>query len=511
MLSFIRAVRGTVMRFAQWTRPSEYVCGVPTATWDRLTGSRRAESGGASDSDGEGLRRLENVRDVLRGSTRSGRVLMQGWVQGLRVQKDVLFVDVSDGSCSRVLQVIADPSLHSSNLTFGSAVEVEGRLQASPFPAQPVEIVASSIVVLGTCDPLEYPLKRKHRYSLENTRRYPHLRCRDPAFAALLRLRAVATSATHKFFQDQGYLQIHTPILTSNDCEGAGELFHVQSSHTADSQDARKEFFNSPAYLTVSGQLHLEVMAGAFRKVYTFGPTFRADSSQSRRHLAEFHMVEAEISFTQGLQDVIQEIEGLYCSVVRHILTSCSSDLELLRRCTAPEHKAKLDKLLSIPFKSITYSEAIDILQNSAKAFHFVPDWGKDLQREHELYLATHCGDVPVFVTDWPRELKPFYARQNETDEHSRMTVASVDLLVPDIGEVCGGSLREERESVLQERLNRLGLLDSYQWYLDLRKYGSVPHGGFGLGFERLLQNVLGIPNIRDVIPFPRLYHSCPL
>ncbi|XP_072782870.1 asparaginyl-tRNA synthetase isoform X3 [Taeniopygia guttata] len=359
------------------------------------------------------------VREALGAREAAEAVRVQGWVRSVRSQKEVLFLHINDGSSLESLQVVADPSLEKRDLTFGSAVEVQGKLVKSPHRMQNMELQAETIHVVGPCDIWSFPLKMKERHPLEYVRQFPHLRCRNNTLGALLRIRSEATAGIHSFFQDNGYVHIHTPIITSNDCEGAGELFQIETSREAKESAENTHFFNVPAFLTVSGQLHLEVMAG------------------------------------------------------------------------------------------ISYSEAVEILKQAPQTFTFKPEWGCDLQTEHEKYLVKHCGEVPVFVVNYPYDLKPFYMRDNEDGpEH---TVAAVDLLVPGVGELCGGSLREERLPFLESRLQRLGLTDAYQWYLDLRKFGSVPHGGFGMGFERYLQYILGVDNIKDVIPFPRFSHSCVL
>uniref|UniRef100_A0A9L0IFJ8 asparagine--tRNA ligase n=1 Tax=Equus asinus TaxID=9793 RepID=A0A9L0IFJ8_EQUAS len=379
-----------------------------------------------------------SVRDALGAQNTSGeRVKVQGWIRSVRSQKEVLFLHINDGSSLESLQVVADSSFDSKELAFGSSVEVQGQLVKSPSKRQNVELKAEKIEVVGNCDAKAFPFKYKERHPLEYLRQYPHLRCRTNVLGSILRVRSEATAAIHSFFKDSGFVHIHTPIITSNDCEGAGELFQVEPSSKV--KVPEENFFNVPAFLTVSGQLHLEVMSGAFTQVFTFGPTFRAENSQSRRHLAEFYMVEAEISFVESLQDLMQ--------------------------------------------------------------------WGVDLHTEHEKFLVKHCGNIPVFVVNYPLALKPFYMRDNE--DGPQHTVAAVDLLVPGVGELFGGSLREERYHFLEQRLARSGLTEAYQWYLDLRRFGSVPHGGFGMGFERYLQCILGIDNIKDVIPFPRFTHSC--
>ncbi|KFQ55795.1 hypothetical protein N333_01627, partial [Nestor notabilis] len=425
-----------------------------------------------------------------------------GWVRSVRSQKEVLFLHINDGSSLESLQIVADPSLENRDLTFGSAVEVKGKLVKSPHKMQNMELKAETIHVVGPCNTLLFPLKMKDRHPLEYVRQFPHLRCRTNTLSSLLRIRSEATASIHSFFQDNGYVHIHTPIITSNDCEGAGELFQIGVSNEAKDSAEKTHFFNVPAFLTVSGQLHLEVMAGAFTHVFTFGPTFRAENSQSRRHLAEFYMVEAELSFTESLQDIMQVMEDLFKTVTSTVLSKCPRDVELFHKYIAPAQKTFFSSSCSI-----SYSEAMEILKQASQAFTFKPEWGCDLQTEHEKYLVKHCGEVPVFVINYPYDLKPFYMRDNE--DGPQHTVAAVDLLVPGVGELCGGSLREERLPFLESRLQRLGLADTYQWYLDLRKFGSVPHGGFGMGFERYLQYILGVDNIKDVIPFPRFSHSC--
>ncbi|NXT64897.1 SYNM protein, partial [Chaetops frenatus] len=438
-----------------------------------------------------------------------------GWVRSVRSQKEVFFLHINDGSSLESLQVVADPSLEKRDLTFGSAVEVQGKLVRSPHRMQNMELQAETIRVVGPCDIWSFPLKMKERHPLEYVRQFPHLRCRNNTLGALLRIRSEATAGIHSFFQDNGYVHIHTPIITSNDCEGAGELFQIEVK--AKESAEKTHFFNVPAFLTVSGQLHLEVMAGAFTHVFTFGPTFRAENSQGRRHLAEFYMVEAELSFTESLQDIMQVMEDLFKTVTSTVLSKCPRDVELFHKYMAPAQKVMhvTGKNYNpfILFSSscrISYSEAVEILKQAPQTFTFKPEWGCDLQTEHEKYLVKHCGEVPVFVVNYPYDLKPFYMRDNE--DGPQHTVAAVDLLVPGVGELCGGSLREERlpflESRLQSHAANVTVCLNYR-YLDLRKFGSAPHGGFGMGFERYLQYILGVDNIKDVVPFPRFSHSC--
>ncbi|NXJ85786.1 SYNM protein, partial [Trogon melanurus] len=433
-----------------------------------------------------------------------------GWVRSVRSQKEVLFLHINDGSSLENLQVVADPSLESRDLTFGSAVEVLGELVKSPHKVQDVELRAEAIRVVGPCDSRSFPLKVKERHPLEYLRQLPHLRCRSNALGSLLRIRSEATAAIHAFFQDNGYVHVHTPVITSNDCEGAGELFQIEVRWAKESEE-KTHFFDVPAFLTVSGQLHLEVMAGAFTHVFTFGPTFRAENSQSRRHLAEFYMVEAELSFTESLQDIVQVMEDLFKTATSTVLSRCPRDVELFHKYVAPAQKVINACFFFLFSCRISYSEAVEILKRASQPFAFQPEWGCDLQTEHEKYLVKHCGELPVFVVDYPYDLKPFYMRDN--GDGPQHTVAAVDLLVPGIGELCGGSLREERLPFLEARLRRYGTprvtVPFIRRYLDLRKFGSVPHGGFGMGFERYLQFLLGVDNIKDVIPFPRFPHSC--
>ncbi|XP_023656426.2 asparaginyl-tRNA synthetase isoform X1 [Paramormyrops kingsleyae] len=450
------------------------------------------------------------ICEALSGDEVGEHVKIQGWVRSVRAQKNVLFLDVNDGSTKKSLQVVADPELNDKNLTFGSSVQISGSLTRSSHKKQNVELQARQIQVVGQCNPLDFPFKVKERHDMEYIRQFPHLRCKTNTFSSLLRIRSEATSAVQAFFKENGFLHIHTPIITSNDCEGAGELFKVEpSGQDKNPEETQLHFFSVPTFLTVSGQLHLEVMTGAFSRVYTFGPTFRAENSQSRHHLAEFYMVEAEIAFTESLEDIMMVMENLFKSTTERVLDKCADDVHLFHKYVAPGHWDSLHVMLKNKFKVITYSEAIDLLNRSSENFVFKTEWGCDLQKEHEHYLVKHCGDVPVFVINYPYELKPFYARDNNDDPCH--TVAAVDLLVPGVGELCGGTLREEREELLRTRLANADMEEPYQWYLELRQFGSVPHGGFGMGFERYLQCVLGVNNIKDVIPFPRFSHSCRL
>ncbi|XP_058924133.1 asparaginyl-tRNA synthetase isoform X2 [Kogia breviceps] len=420
-----------------------------------------------------------SVRDALGDQNASGeRVKVQGWIRSVRSQKEVLFLHVNDGSSLESLQVVADSSFDSRQLAFGSSVEVQGQLVKSLSKRQNVELKAEKIEVVGNCDAKAFPFKYKERHPLEYLRQYPHLRCRTNVLGSILRVRSEATAAIHSFFKPSSKIKV-----------------------------PEENFFNVPVFLTVSGQLHLEVMSGAFTQVFTFGPTFRAENSQSRRHLAEFYMVEAEISFLESLQDLMQVMEGLFKTTTMTVLSNCPEDVELCHKFIAPGQKDRLEHMLKNNFLIISYTEAVEILKQASQNFTFTLEWGADLHTEHEKYLVKHCGNIPVFVINYPLALKPFYMRDNE--DSPQHTVAAVDLLVPGVGELFGGSLREERYHFLEQRLARSGLTEAYQWYLDLRRFGSVPHGGFGMGFERYLQCILGIDNIKDVIPFPRFTHSC--
>ncbi|XP_068833001.1 asparaginyl-tRNA synthetase isoform X5 [Capricornis sumatraensis] len=411
-----------------------------------------------------------SVRGALGIQSANGeRVKVQGWIRSVRSQKEVLFLHVNDGSSLESLQVVADSSFDSRELAFGSSVEVQGQLVKSPSKKQNVELKAEKIEVVGNCDAKAFPVKYKERHPLEYLRQYPHLRCRTNVLGSVLRVRSEATAAIHSFFKPSSKIKV-----------------------------PEENFFNIPVFLTVSGQLHLEVMSGAFTQVFTFGPTFRAENSQSRRHLAEFYMVEAEISFLESLQDLMQVMENLFKTTAMTVLSNCPKDVELCHKFIAPGQKDRLEHMLKNNFLVISYTEAVEILKQASQNFTFTPEWGADLHTEHEKYLVKHCGDIPVFVINYPLALKPFYMRDNE--DGPQHTVAAVDLLVPGVGELFGGSLREERYHFLEQRLAR---------YLDLRRFGSVPHGGFGMGFERYLQCILGIDNIKDVIPFPRFTHSC--
>ncbi|XP_013380126.1 probable asparagine--tRNA ligase, mitochondrial [Lingula anatina] len=464
------------------------------------------------------VRLSSSISKILNGDVEKTELSVTGWVKSVRDQKEVAFLHMNDGSCNEHLQVVARPEMV-ENVTYGSYVKVKGQLVDSPKDGQTFELLAEDLKLIGSCDPDVYPFKPRTHHPLVYGREYPHLRPRTNIFGAAMRIRNAATMALHSFFQQEGYLHVHTPVITTNDCEGAGEVFRVEPHRKEIMEDIKKEdekegdssnphFFSAPAFLTVSGQLHLEVLTGAFSKVYTFGPTFRAENSRDRLHLAEFYMVEAELTDTHSLHDLTEVIEKTVKHTTEALLTNCQSDMKTYFKHVAPsEHHTHLKEMLSNDFKSITYTEAIEILIKHNEELTFKLQWGDDLKKEHEKFLVSHFGSLPLFVTDFPLELKPFYARSNEDGK----TAAAVDLLVPDVGELFGGTIREERYDILREKINKLGLEADLMWYLDLRRFGSAPHGGFGMGFERYLQYVLGLQNIRDTIPFPRTVRSCRL
>lgn len=434
-----------------------------------------------------------------------------GWVRSLRSQKNFSFLEINDGSRFGSLQAILDDSLPDyaqllSTLTTGSSVAIGGTLTQSPGQKQAWEIKADSVHVYGSCPVDEYPLQKK-RHSFEFLREIAHLRPRTNTQGAVARVRNRLSYSTHQFFQKQGFLYIHTPIITASDTEGGGKQFLVTTldvnkppRHDDGTINFSKDFFHCPAYLTVSGQLNGETMACALSDIYTFGPTFRAENSNTTKHLAEFWMIEPEIAFAD-LDDNIELAESYTRYVLADLLENCTEDLEFF---DAFIEKGLIQRLKHVAFSSfakIPYTEAIEILKKSGRSFEFPVEWGMDLQTEHERYLAEEHCKKPVFIVNYPEKIKAFYMRKNDDGK----TVAATDLLVPKIGELIGGSQREERPDVLERKITDFGLEpSSYWWYMQLRKYGTVPHAGFGVGFERLILFATGMENIRDVIPFPR-------
>jgi asparaginyl-tRNA synthetase len=437
------------------------------------------------------------------------RVTAQGWIRTKRESKDVIFLELNDGSCLRSLQIVVAvnlPDLSVTQLTTGASLKVSGQIVTSLGKGQRIELRAEAIEVLGTADAETYPLQKK-RHSFEFLRTIAHLRPRTNAFGAVFRVRNACSYAIHNFFQERGFMWVHTPIISTSDCEGAGEMFTVTSQDLSKPSnsplDFSQDFFGKPAYLTVSGQLEAEIMAMAFSNVYTFGPTFRAENSNTSRHLAEFWMVEPEMAFCdlEGDADLAEEFLKYLFS---HVLNHCQADMEFFQERVSDRTITNAENIVNHPFERISYTEAIAILEKTSKTFEFPVQWGIDLQSEHERYLAEEHFQKPVIVMDYPAGIKAFYMRLNAEDPN-RQTVRAMDVLAPGIGEIIGGSQREERLEVLEARTIAAGLNpQDYWWYLDLRRYGTVPHAGFGLGFERLIQFMTGMGNIRDVIPFPR-------
>jgi asparaginyl-tRNA synthetase len=452
-----------------------------------------------------------SVREARLPESAGQEVRLQGWVRSRRDSKGGFsFLDVNDGSCQANIQVLADAVLANyeseiKHLSAGCSVTVDGTLRTSPGGGQATEVQAQAITVHGWADPAHYPLQKK-RHSFEFLRTLAHLRPRTNTFGAIARVRNCVSRSIHNFFQEQGFLYVHTPIITASDCEGAGEMFKVTTLDLAKvprgetGVDYQKDFFSKPAYLTVSGQLQGEIFACALGKIYTFGPTFRAENSNTSRHLAEFWMVEPEMAFFE-LADNMQLAEAFLKRIVGDVLSQCADDMQLFNTHMQTDLIAGLEKLLIGEFVQLPYTEAVEILKKSGKTFDYPVEWGNDLQAEHERYLTETHFQRPVILFDYPRSIKPFYMRVNDDGK----TVRAMDILVPGVGEIIGGSQREERLDVIEERMREQKLDPaSYWWYLDLRRYGTVPHSGFGLGLERAIQFVTGMANIRDVIPFAR-------
>lgn len=436
---------------------------------------------------------------------------IKGWVRTVRNQKSFSFVEINDGSTLSNLQVVVNSELPDyekiiKNLSTGVALAVKGTVVMGQGNTPQIELQANEITIIGTCDPEVYPLQKK-RHTFEFLRTIAHLRPRTNTIGAVARVSNALSFATHKYFQERGFLYLQTPIITASDCEGAGQMFRVTTldlekipRDERGAIDWEKDFFGKPTYLTVSGQLNGEIYASALSDIYTFGPTFRAENSNTSRHLAEFWMIEPEMAFAD-LNDNMDCAEAYIKYVLDHVLFSCSEDMEFFDKHVSEGLLERLKHIVETPFERASYTYAVRILEKSGKEFEYPVKWGLDLQSEHERYLAEEFFCKPVIITDYPKEIKSFYMRANSDNK----TVAAMDVLVPKIGEIIGGSQREERYSVLSNRMKELNLNETdYWWYLELRKYGSVPHSGFGVGFERLIQFVTGMDNIRDVIPFPR-------
>ena len=442
------------------------------------------------------------IAEILRMTPENQTLEIQGWLRTRRDSSTFSFLELNDGSCLANLQIIVEHSVETWDalqklLNTGAALTVQGRLAASPAKGQKVELRAESLALLGGAD-ASYPLQKK-RHSFEFLRTITHLRSRTNALGAVARVRNTLFVALHRFLQAQGFIQIHTPLITTSDCEGAGEMFTVTALPPGEA-DFSRDFFGRRAGLTVSGQLQAEVYALSHGRVYTFGPTFRAENSNTTRHLAEFWMLEPEMAFCD-LEGDMRLAEALLRFTVGTLLEENADDLALFDQRIEPGLKDKLTRFATAPFQRMTYTEAIAHLQDSGRPFAFPVSWGMDLQAEHERFLAEELAGGPVFVTHYPASLKPFYMRLDEGER----TVAAMDLLVPGIGELVGGSQREERPELLRQRMEAAGMEASqYDWYLDLRRFGSAPHSGFGLGFERLVLFCTGMANIRECIPFPR-------
>ncbi|MBI2800968.1 MAG: asparagine--tRNA ligase [Gammaproteobacteria bacterium] len=453
------------------------------------------------------MRKQTPIAELLRATEATSDIEIAGWVRTRRDAKEFSFLELNDGSCLANLQAVLDSACQGfdsiRDATTGSAVRIRGDLVTSLGKGQRWEVRTTHLEIVGRC-PEDYPLQKK-RHGDEFLRTIAHLRSRTNKFGAMFRIRSRLSYAVHQFFQDRGFHYIHTPIVTGLDCEGAGEMFRVSTidPHTIATQGKftyADDFFGKAAHLTVSGQLAVETYCLALSKVYTFGPTFRSENSNTSRHAAEFWMIEPEIAFAD-LDDDMRLAEEFVRYLVAFLRSDCRDDLALFNQFVDPELEQRLDNIQNSEFVRLSYTDAIDILLKSNVVFEFAPRWGADLQSEHERYLAEQHFKGPVFVHDWPTEIKAFYMRNNDDGR----TVAAMDLLMPKVGELIGGSQREERLETLQARLLALGFRpEDYWWYLDTRRFGTAPHAGFGLGFERFLMLVTGVSNIRDVIPFPR-------
>lgn len=439
-------------------------------------------------------------------------VTLEGWIRNHRKQKEFGFIDFSDGTCFKHIQIVYDNKLEDfeeiQKYHVGSAIRVKGMVVKSPKEGQPFEVQARKVTLLGEC-PEDYPIQPK-KHSREFLREQAYLRPRTNLFQAVFRVRSVAAYAIHKYFQDRGYVYFHAPLITASDCEGAGEMFHVTCFDLEDvpkvdgKVDYSKDMFSKPASLTVSGQLEAETFALAYKKTYTFGPTFRAENSNTKVHANEFWMIEPEIAFCD-LNGDMEIMEEMLKYVVSYVLEHCKDEMEFLDKFVEKGLLDKLTKLVNSKFTRVTHKEVIDILQKADVKWEFVPKQGEDIAKEHEKYITEYF-DGPVFITDWPKDIKAFYMKQNPDCE----TVAAVDLEVPGAGEIMGGSQREEDYDKLVARMDELGMdKDELDWYINLRKYGGCVHSGFGMGFERLLIYLTGVENIRDVIPYPRTPGNC--
>ena len=450
------------------------------------------------------------IHDLYRSTPADGsKIAVSGWVRTVRDSKAFAFIEMNDGSFFKNLQIVLDESVPDFRevvkVTLGSAICVEGTLRLTPEMKQPFELKADKVTIVGMADP-SYPLQKK-RHTVEYLRTQAHLRPRTNLFSAVFRIRSVAAQSIHRFFGERGFVYVHTPLITTSDAEGAGEMFRITTLDAGNpprddkgNVDFKEDFFGKPANLTVSGQLNGEAFCMAFRNIYTFGPTFRAEKSYTQRHAAEFWMIEPEIAFAD-LEDDMELAEAMVRYVIGDVMERCPEELEFLNNFVDKGLIERLTHVRDSDFARVSYTDAIEILKNSGEQFEYGAYWGMDMQTEHERYLAEKHFGRPVCVFNYPKEIKAFYMKQNDDGK----TVAAVDVLVPGIGELIGGSQREDDLKKLEDRMDELGLdKETYWWYLELRKYGTCPHSGFGLGFERLIMYLTGVSNIRDVLPFPR-------
>jgi asparaginyl-tRNA synthetase len=454
------------------------------------------------------------IINIVSKGTAGQAITVCGWVRSKRESKNVAFIALNDGSTQDTLQLVVPAQSSAFNMlsgcNTGAAVKVSGVLRDSPGKGQKYEVEVSELQIYGDADSETYPLQKKG-HSLEFLREIGHLRPRTNTFGAVFRVRNVLSDAVHEFFRDRGFMWVHTPIITSSDCEGAGDLFTVTSLDLQNPPasnnggiDFSQDFFGRQAYLTVSGQLEAEFLAMSLGDVYTFGPTFRAENSNTSRHLSEFWMIEPEMAFAD-IHDDMQLAEDFIHHLCARVLDKCEAEIAFFEKFYKNTSLNELSSLAEKPFVRISYTDAIEELEKAKQKFEFPVEWGLDLQSEHERYLTDKVFKGPVIVVDYPKEIKAFYMRQNDDNK----TVAAMDVLVPKVGEIIGGSQREERLDVLERRMNEMEIpIEHMQWYLDLRRYGSAPHAGFGLGFERMVQYITGMPNIRDVIPCPRAPQS---
>ena len=458
------------------------------------------------------------IREIYKNSEQflNKEVKLGGWIRSIRGSKHFGFLVLHDGTFFKPIQVVYEEKLANfqeiSKMNVGAAVIVEGILVPTPQAKQPFEIQATSVTLEGASAP-DYPLQKK-RHSLEYLRTISHLRPRTNTFQAVFRIRSMAAYAIHQLFQERGFVYVHTPLITASDCEGAGEMFQVTTldlnnipKDKEEKVDFTQDFFGKPTNLTVSGQLNAETFAQAFRNTYTFGPTFRAENSNTARHAAEFWMIEPEMAFAD-LKDDMEVAEAMLKYVISYVMENAPEEMDFLNQFVDKGLKDRLNHVLNAEFGHVTYTEAVEILEKHNDEFEYKVSWGTDLQTEHERYLTEEVFKRPVFVTDYPKEIKAFYMKLNQDGK----TVAAMDCLVPGIGEIIGGSQREDDYDLLRKRMEEVGLdEENYQFYLDLRKYGSTHHSGFGLGFERCVMYLTGISNIRDAIPFPRTVNNCEL